>query len=147
MNNRANILVVDDEMGLRESLRKILSPYYNVYTAERGEESLELLRQVPIDLVTVELKMPGLSGIAVLEKIKQHNGDIEVIILTGYGSMETAIEGLRLGSFDYIAKPFDADHILSLVKRALEHRDAKMKLKEIKSGVKPDSEFSSRVST
>ncbi len=74
MNNRATILVVDDEMGLRDSLRMILSPYYNVYTAERGEESLELLRQVPIDLVTVELKMPGLSGIAVLEKIKQHNG-------------------------------------------------------------------------
>jgi len=77
MKNRANILVVDDKMGLRESL--ILSPYYNVYTAERGEESLELLRQVPIDLVTVELKMPGLSGIAVLEKIKQHNGDIEAV--------------------------------------------------------------------
>ncbi len=60
--------------------------------------------------------------------------------------METAIEGLRLGSFDYITKPFDADHILSLVKRALEHRDAKMKLKEIKSGIRPDSGFSSRVS-
>jgi signal transduction histidine kinase len=133
MNAKANILVVDDEIGPRESLRIILSPYYNVYTADGGQESLDLLGQVSIDLATVDLKMPGLSGIQVLEKIKKHNQDIEAIILTGYGSMDTAVEGLRLGAFDYIAKPFDVDHIRSLVKRALERRRAKRELKEIKS--------------
>lgn len=130
---KANILIVDDEMGPRESLKVILKPYFNIYTAERGGQAIELLNQIPMDLVTLDLKMPGLSGTKVLEKIKQRDPDIEAIIITGYGSMDTAIEGLRLGAFDYIAKPFDVNHILSLVRRALERRNARLKLKQIKS--------------
>ncbi len=130
---KANILIVDDEMGPRESLKVILKPYFNIYTAERGGQAIEILKQIPIDLVTLDIKMPGLSGTKVLEKIKQHDPDIEAIIVTGYGSLETAIEGLRLGAFDYIAKPFDVNHILSLVRRALERRNASLKLKQIKS--------------
>ncbi|TMA09789.1 MAG: response regulator [Deltaproteobacteria bacterium] len=131
--NKANILVVDDERGPRESLMMILKPYYNVYTAERGGQAIELVGQVPVDLVTVDLKMPGLPGIKVLEQIKQHDPDIEAIVITGYGSLDTAVQGIRLGAFDYIDKPFDVNHILSLVKRALERRNAKLKLKELKS--------------
>ena len=133
MEDKANILVVDDEMGPRESLKVILKPYYNVYTAERPGDAIEMLNQVPVDLVTLDLKMPGLSGTKVLEKIKQHDPDIEAIIITGYGSMDTAIEGLRLGAFDYIAKPFDVSHILALVRRALQRRHARVKLKNVKS--------------
>lgn len=131
--DRANILVVDDEMGPRESLKMILKPYYNVYTAERGGQAIEMLNQVPIDLVTVDLKMPGLSGTKVLESLKQHDPDIEAIIITGYGSMDTAVEGLRLGAFDYIAKPFDVNYILTLIRRALERRNTRIKLKQLKS--------------
>ncbi|OGQ73484.1 MAG: hypothetical protein A3G94_00115 [Deltaproteobacteria bacterium RIFCSPLOWO2_12_FULL_60_16] len=131
--DRANILIVDDEMGPRESLKMILKPYFNVYTAERGGQAIEIANQVPIDLVTLDLKMPGLPGTKVLEKIKQRDPDIEAIIITGYGSMDTAIEGLRLGAFDYISKPFDVQHILALVRRALERRAARLKLREIKS--------------
>ena len=131
--DRANILVVDDEMGPRESLKMILKPYYNVYTAERGGQALEIIDQIGIDLVTVDLKMPGLPGTKVLEKLKQHDPDVEAIIITGYGSMDTAVEGLRLGAFDYIAKPFDVNHILVLVRRALERRNARMKLRQLKS--------------
>ena len=112
--SKPSILVVDDEMGPRESLKMILNPYYNVHTADRGTQAVEMLKQVPVDLVTVDLKMPGFSGINVLEKVKQHDPDIEAIIITGYGSLDTAIEGLRLGAFDYISKPFDVNHILSL---------------------------------
>jgi signal transduction histidine kinase len=133
MLDKANILVVDDEMGPRESLKTILKPYYNVYTAERGGQAIEILNQVPIDLVTVDLRMPGISGIKVLEKVKQRDTDIEAIIITGYGSLDTAVEGLRLGAFDYIAKPFDVSHILSLVRRALERRSARLKLRQLKS--------------
>jgi signal transduction histidine kinase len=133
MNNKANILIVDDERGPRESLMMILKPYYNVYTAERGGQAIELVSQIPIDLVTVDLKMPGLPGIKVLEQIKQHDPDIEAIVVTGYGSLDTAVQGIRLGAFDYIDKPFDVNHILSLVKRALERRNAKLRLKELKS--------------
>ena len=133
MEDKANILVVDDEIGPRESLKVILKPYYNVYTAERPGDAIEMLNQVPFDLVTLDLKMPGLSGTKVLEKIKQHDPDIEAIIITGYGSMDTAIEGLRLGAFDYIAKPFDVSHILALVRRALQRRHARVELKNVKS--------------
>ena len=133
MTNKANILIVDDEMGPRQSLMMILKPFYNVYTAERGGQAVELLGQVPIDLVTVDLKMPGLPGIKILEKVKQHDPDIEAIVITGYGSLDTAVEGIRLGAFDYIDKPFDVNHILSLVKRALERRNAKLKLRQLKS--------------
>jgi signal transduction histidine kinase len=133
MNNKANILVVDDERGPRESLMMILKPYYNVYTAERGAQAIELVNQIPVDLITVDLKMPGLPGIKVLEQIKQQDPDIEAIVITGYGSLDTAVQGIRLGAFDYIDKPFDVNHILALVKRALERRYAKLRLKELKS--------------
>ena len=133
MVEKANILIVDDEMGPRESLKVILKPYFNVYTAERGGQAIEILNQVPIDLVTLDLKMPGLPGTKVLEKMKERDPDIEAIIITGYGSMDTAIEGLRLGAFDYISKPFDVNHILTLVRRALERRNARLKLREIKT--------------
>ena len=131
--SKAHILVVDDEMGPRESLKMILNPHYNVHVAERGGQAIEILNQFPVDLVTVDLKMPGFSGIRVLEKIKQHDPDIEAIIITGYGSLDTAIEGLRLGAFDYIAKPFDVNHILSLVRRGLERRSAKARLRQVKT--------------
>ena len=130
---KPNVLVVDDEMGPRESLKMILNPYYNVLTADRGGEAVEMLKQYPVDLVTLDLKMPGFSGINVLEKVKQHDPDIEAIIITGYGSLDTAIEGLRLGAFDYISKPFDVNHILALVRRGLERRHAKSKLRQVKS--------------
>lgn len=130
---KANILVVDDEMGPRESLKMILHPYYNVHTAERGAQAVEMLKQIPVDLVTVDLKMPGFSGINVLEKVKQYDPDIEAIIITGYGSLDTAIEGLRLGAFDYISKPFDVNHILALVRRGLDRRNAKARLRQVKS--------------
>lgn len=132
-SNKAHILVVDDEMGPRESLKMILYPYYNVHVAERGNRAFEILNQYPVDLVTLDLKMPGLTGINVLEKVKQHDPDIEAIIITGYGSLDTAIEGLRLGAFDYISKPFDVNHVLSLVRRGLERRGAKSKLRQVKS--------------
>lgn len=130
---KPHILIVDDEMGPRESLKMILNPYYNIHVAERGAQAIEMLKQIPVDLVTVDLKMPGFSGINVLEKVKQHDPDIEAIIITGYGSLDTAIEGLRLGAFDYISKPFDVNHILSLVRRGLERRNAKARLRQVKS--------------
>jgi signal transduction histidine kinase len=130
---KPHILVVDDEMGPRESLKMILNPYYNVHVAERGGQAVEMLGKFPVDLVTLDLKMPGVSGIHVLEKLKQYDPDIEAIIITGYGSLDTAIEGLRLGAFDYISKPFDVNHILSLVRRGLERRSAKTKLRQVKA--------------
>jgi signal transduction histidine kinase len=133
MDNRFNILVVDDEIGPRESLKMILKPYYNVVAVDKPSDAMQMLQQIPFDVVTLDLKMPRLSGIKLLENIKQHAPDIEAIIITGYASMDTAIEGFRLGAFDYISKPFDVNHVPTLIRRALECRRAKMELKNVKS--------------
>lgn len=131
MTKKANILVVDDELGPRESLKMILKPDYNVHAVEKGEDAVAILDRIPIDVVTIDLKMPGLPGTEVLEKVKQHDPDIEAIIVTGFGSMNSAVDGLRLGAFDYISKPFDVEQILTVIRSALERRNAKLRLKEM----------------
>jgi signal transduction histidine kinase len=131
--SKPHILIVDDEIGPRESLRLILSPHYNVHVAEGGAQAVELLRRFPIDVVTLDLKMPGMTGINVLANVKQYDPDIEAIIITGYGSLETAVEGLRLDALDYIAKPFDVKQILSLVERGLARRRSRARLKNVRS--------------
>jgi len=117
VKEEASVLIVDDELGPRESLRMILKPISNVYTAENGEKALEFIRQEPVNLVTLDLKMPGIPGIEVLKEIKGYNPDIEVIVLTGYGSLNTAVEALRYGALDYIDKPFNIPQVEEAVKK------------------------------
>ncbi len=120
MEDKANILVVDDELGPRESLRMILKPFSNVHTVENGQLALDFIKQKPVNLVTLDLKMPGLGGVEVLKGIKNHNPEIEVIILTGFGSLDTAAEAVRQGALDYITKPFDVDRVENVVRKGLE---------------------------
>lgn len=131
MSARPRVLVVDDEMGVRESLRAILQPECEVLTASSGEQALELVRRDPIDVMTLDLKMPGLNGINVLERAKQIDGEVEVLIITGYGSLDTAVQGLRLRAFDYLAKPFDSTHVRRLVARAVAHRAGVKRMKSV----------------
>ncbi|MEK6680238.1 MAG: HD domain-containing phosphohydrolase [Nitrospirota bacterium] len=135
MEKEGNILVVDDEFGPRESLRMILKPLYNIYTADNGQKALEVIKSSPVDLVTLDLKMQGTQGIDVLREIKKFNSDIEVIIVTGYASLKSAIEGIRYGAFDYIQKPFNVAEILSTINKSMERKklygQLKIFLKEI----------------
>jgi signal transduction histidine kinase len=124
--DRPSVLIIDDELGPSESLRMILSSYYNVYLCREGGEGLETLRRHPIDVVTLDLRMPSMGGIDVLKQIKQIDPDVEVIIVTAYASLETAVQGLRWGAFDYICKPFDVPHIAELVDRAIKRRRARL---------------------
>ena len=114
----STVLVVDDEIGPRESLRAILKPDYQVLVAAEGEQAVQFVEQQPVDVVLLDLRMPGLSGMQVLEKIKSIDPSIEVIVVTGYASYETVLEGLRLHAFDYIPKPFNIPHLREIVKRA-----------------------------
>jgi DNA-binding NtrC family response regulator len=118
MPEPSTVLVVDDEIGPRESLRAVLKPDYQVLVATEGEQAVRFVEQQPIDVVLLDLRMPGLSGIQVLEQIKAIDPSIEVIIITGYASYETVLEGLRLHAFDYIPKPFNISHLREIVKRA-----------------------------
>jgi signal transduction histidine kinase len=132
MASQGNILIIEDEPGPALALKMILNPYYQVYSAEKGETALEILKTTPIDVISLDLRMPGLSGMPLLAKIKAHDPDIEVIIITGYGSLETAVESINLKVFAYVAKPFDVLEILETTKRALQKRRNLQRLRHIK---------------
>lgn len=120
--NAPNILIVDDEIGPRESLRMILKPYYNVFTAESGYAAIQMVQQVETDVITLDLKMPGISGIDTLKEIREVDQNVMVIIITGYGTLQSAIEAIRYGVFDYIPKPFNVPEIMSMVDKAVQRR-------------------------
>ena len=129
MADRARILIVDDELGVRESLRAILGLDYEVLTAADGTQAIETVARESVDVVTLDLRMPGLGGISVLEQLKRIDPDVEVLIITGYGCFDTAIQGLRHRAFDYISKPFDIDHVRRLVATAVARRETVRRLR------------------
>ncbi len=114
------VLVIDDEMGPRESLRMLLKPNYQVYTAENVETGLRILQDKKPDAVISDIRMPGTSGIDGLRKIREIDPHVAVIMLTGFGALETAKEALRLGANDYISKPFDAREMRETIGRNVE---------------------------
>jgi putative two-component system response regulator len=125
---RPTVLIVDDERGPRESLRMILSPNHTVLQAECGAEALELLRTHEVDLVTVDLNMPGMRGEELMRVIRAEFPHVEVIVITGCGSLESATEGIRCGVSDYLQKPFDVVQVTASVLRALLRRRARSSL-------------------
>jgi DNA-binding NtrC family response regulator len=121
--NKGRILVIDDEEIIRESCRRVLEPAgHQVDTAASGGEGLQVLTTEAIDLVLTDLKMPDMDGIEVLRTIKQDWPDVEVIIITGYQTVDTAVKSIKLGAFDYIEKPFTPDALISAVSKALDHK-------------------------
>ncbi len=130
MEEQANILIIDDELGPRESLRMILKPMYHIYTADNGQKGISIVQESHVDVVTLDLKMPGLPGHEVLREIKNYNSDIEVIIVTGYGSLRSAVDGIRYGVFDYIIKPFNTAEIISVISKAVNRRRLYLRLRD-----------------
>jgi len=129
MISKGSILIVDDEAGPRESLRMILKPIYEVHTAQNGQEAITFISQKKVDLVTLDLNMPGLPGIEVLKKIQKLQPDIKVIIVTGYGTLGNAREAIRYGAGNFISKPFNVADIIAIVSKAVERRSYNMKIK------------------
>jgi DNA-binding NtrC family response regulator len=117
------ILVVDDEAGMRRSLAIMLRREgYEVAEASGGKEALDQFGDDVLDLVIADLRMTPVSGLDVLRAVKQTTPDLEVILMTGYGTVETAVEAMKLGAFDFITKPFQHEEILLRVRNALEKR-------------------------
>ena len=129
MVSKGSILIVDDETGARESLRMILKPIYEVYTAENGRKAIDFISQNEVDLVTLDLNMPELSGIEVLKEIRKLKPDIEVIIVTAYGTQANEQEAIRNGAGDFISKPFSVTDMIAIVSKAFERRSYNMKIK------------------
>ena len=114
------ILVVDDEKGIREFLLITLKKQgYDVTLASNGEEAIGLLGQTVFDLVLVDIKMPHGDGYSVLKAVKAKSPETVVIMITAYGSLESAVQAMREGAFDYISKPFNVSELKALLKTAL----------------------------
>jgi len=118
--NAARILVVDDERVIREILAEFLAlEGFSVHTVEDGEKALTELRLNPYDLLITDLKMPRLSGLQLLEKIEQERLGVLTVLMTGFGTVETAIEAMKKGAYDYLLKPFKVEEVIHVVQRAL----------------------------
>jgi len=131
MKPKKSVLIVDDEASVREALRQILKPDYEVHMAADGDEALQCVRRERIDVVTLDLKMPKMSGIEVLREIKKIREDVEVIIITAYGDPDNAGEALYYGAGDFIAKPFNVSDITAKVNQSFERQYHGVKIKNL----------------
>jgi two-component system alkaline phosphatase synthesis response regulator PhoP len=131
-NETAHILVVDDEGAIRYSVSKTLQRVgYNVSVAASGEEALEMMGTQHFDVVLTDIRMPGISGVELLAEIKEQSPDAIVILMTGYASLGTAVESLRLGAHDYLVKPSSSQDIRQSVQRGLERSHALRRRREL----------------
>jgi DNA-binding NtrC family response regulator len=118
------ILIVDDELSVRQSLQEwFLEDGFQVETAEDGKAALSKMDRGPYDIILIDLKMPGMDGITLQKRVCEIDRDATIVILTAYASVETAVEALKLGAFDYITKPVDPDDLSNLVRNALRQKE------------------------
>ena len=133
---RARVLIVDDELNIRTALARILEKAgYEVTGAESGDLALRLLHETPFDLVVTDLKMVGASGMEVLRAVKQLQPETEVILLTAYGTIESAVEAIKLDAYDYLTKPVDPERLTHVVGKALEHRALRAEVRQLREQI------------
>jgi putative nucleotidyltransferase with HDIG domain len=116
------VLVVDDEAGPRDSLKVTLRTFCNVHSAENARTALEVLSRESVDLITLDQKLPDRHGLDLLQDIKHHHPDVEVIIVTGYGSLKSAMEGIRQGAAGYLLKPFNVNELTTLIQQTMDKK-------------------------
>ncbi|HPJ96502.1 MAG TPA: response regulator, partial [Syntrophales bacterium] len=118
------ILIVDDELNMRLVLKAMLSKEgYEVFLAEDGLVALNVLKENEISAIVTDLKMPRLDGVGLLERVAKEYPSIPVIIITAYGTVNTAVDALKKGAFDYITKPFDQDDLRNVIRKAVRTRE------------------------
>ncbi len=118
---KARILVVDDEKLIRWSLtEKLTKEGYEVTTAESGEEAIQMINQELPDLIMQDIKLPGISGLEILEYVKQVRPESLVIMMSAYGDIDTTVKSMKLGAFDFLEKPFDFEKMKIMIAKALE---------------------------
>ena len=121
MNHPASILIADDEESMRDACRQVLAPEgFLLKEASSGEGTLEIMRQEPFDLVILDLKMPKVDGMEILRRIRQESPDTAAVVITGYPSVDSAVEAMKLGAADFLPKPFTPDVLRLTVRRALQ---------------------------
>ncbi len=142
MDQKMAIMVVDDEMIVRESLFQWFKKYgHEVETASSGPEALEKLRELPFELIFVDIKMPGMSGIELLERVKEEYPDTIVVIMTAYGSIETAVQAMKMGASDYLLKPFKPDQLSLVVEKAARQHELASQYRYLKGQLEEKTRF------
>ena len=143
LNVMAKLLVIDDERSIRNTLKEILADEgHDVDTAENGQQGLEMAQKTAYDLIYSDIKMPGMDGLEFLVKLKNDendandaNGECPVVMITGHGDVETAVQALKAGAYDFLLKPLDLNRILITTKNALESKDLKQETKQLRKKV------------
>lgn len=121
--NRINVLVVDDEEAFAANLSKLLSRRgYNTVTVDNGSAAIQMIGENPFDVVVLDLRMPGLGGIETLREMKKKRPETQVIILTGHGTVDSAMDGIGLGAFDYAIKPIAIKDLQEKIDQAYERK-------------------------
>jgi len=124
-----SVLIVDDEIGARESLRMILKNDYEIFLAKNAEEAFSKIKEHTPDVILLDIILPDLDGLKVLEKIKQDDPDMVVIMITATKTAKTAVEAIKLGAYDYVTKPFDIDGLRLIISRSLSTKALEEKVK------------------
>ena len=130
---RSIVLVVDDDAGVRASFRLILEDEYDVLEARDGVQALEVLRADPVDLVLLDVRLPGMDGLQVLARIRALDERLDVILVTAVKTVKTAVAAMKLGALDYLTKPFDQEEVLPLIRRAIEKRTLEREVVALRS--------------
>ena len=136
------ILVVDDEPGVRETLEAILKDEgFEVHTAETGESALERLGECPCDAVLLDIWLPGIDGLDTLRQLRERWTDIEVVMISGHGTIDTAVSATKLGAFDFVEKPLSLERTLLVLRNALRHRTLEMRNRHLIDQLTRDTEI------
>jgi len=143
--NNASILLVDDDRNILFLLSEALKKYnYDLTMANGGEKALKVLDEKRFDLIISDLQMPRVDGLDVLKVGKEKNPDTEVLIITGYGSVKSAVNAMKLGAFEYLSKPVDVEELRLKVAQALKHRELKIQIEEQRRALKEYHEMIQR---
>jgi two-component system, NtrC family, response regulator PilR len=124
-----SLLIVDDEIGIRESLRMILKNDYEVFLARNAEEAFSKIKEHSPDVILLDITLPDLDGLKVLERIKRDDPDMAVIMITGTETVNTGVEAMKLGAYDCVAKPFDFDELRLIIIRSLSVKALKQEVR------------------
>jgi len=119
----SKILIIDDEKNIRTTLRQSLKQDYEVETAVNGEDGVAKIKENDFELVLLDMKLPGIDGMEVLKKMRKLDKQADVIMITGFANVETAVEAMKLGAIDYLRKPFSPEEIRGLVKEVMDRRN------------------------
>ncbi|MGM0438805.1 MAG: response regulator [Bacillota bacterium] len=133
MTDKKNILIIDDEKNIRFTLEKSLEKDYNIVTAVNGEDGIKKFGEQDFDVVLLDMKLPGIDGIETLKQIKEKDKTANIIIITGFGSVDSAVETMKLGAIDYLKKPFTPEEIKEVVNDVIQRKEQNINEEDLES--------------